>query len=250
MILSATCYTCDRPIDSGPRLLDQDAILLIDTIIFDFDGVIIDTETPDYATWQEVFHQHGANLDMAIWGKLIGGRFRFDVHGHLEKLIGYEVDRDSLLNERRERYLEMIAGNPVLPGVEDYINEARRLGLKLGVASSSNSNWVTGHLRQRNLIHHFESIKTADDVALAKPDPDVYLASVEHLGSKPENTLAIEDSANGVTAAKRAGLFCVVVPNKMTVNLDTSHADMRLDSLADMQLSTLLEVAGKRLADG
>ena len=131
----------------------------------------------------------------------------------------------------------------------DYLLEARQLGLKLGVASSSSRDWVEGHLRKRELFQHFASVKSADDVSRVKPDPELYLASATHLGVSPGNALAIEDSANGVVAAKRAGLFCVVVPNEMTRGMRLERADARLSSLSEVPLGELLERLGWRRGD-
>ena len=193
---------------------------MIDTLIFDFDGVILDTETPDYDTWQEVFRSHGTHLDRSLWARFIGGGFEaFDVYKHLEDLACVPIDRDAIRRRRRQRYLDLIDASPLLPGVLDYILEAKRLGLKLGLASSSSLDCVEGHLARRRLLEHFDSMKSANDVSNVKPEPDLYLAALEQLATLPANALAIEDSANGVTAAKRAGLFCVVVPNHMTREL-------------------------------
>ena len=212
----------------------------IDTLIFDFDGVIIDTETPDYVSWQEVYHSHGVQLERSLWTDFIGGGDVFDAYRHLEKLTGNRIDRDAIKEQRRRRYLEIIESKSLLPGVMEYILEAKKLGLKLGVASSSSRDWVEGHLLGRDILRHFVSIKSADDVSNVKPDPELYLASVAHMGTRPENALAIEDSANGITAAKRAGLYCVVVPNEMTKDMSIDHADLRLESLSDMPLKALL----------
>ena len=143
--------------------------------------------------------------------------------------------------ERRQRYVEIVHSNPILPGILEYIQEAKRLGLGLGVASSSNRDWVEGHLDRLGILELFDSIKVSEDVAQVKPDPELYLASVSHLGTRPEDALAIEDSLNGVTAAKRAGLFCLAVPNPMTMELPLDQADLRLSSLAEIPLPSLLE---------
>ena len=221
---------------------------MIDTLIFDFDGVIIDTETPDYETWREVFNSHGVELERSWWSRFIGGSGEgMDVCQELEKLTGRRVDCTRLRQQRRQRYLEIVGANPLLPGVPDYIQEAKHLGLKLGVASSSLHGWVDGHLSDRGLLQYFDSVKCSDDVARVKPDPELYLLSVSDLGTRPENVVVIEDSANGITAAKGAGLFCVVVPNSMTKDLAIDHADLRLDSLADMALESLLGKANGNL---
>ena len=217
---------------------------MIDTLIFDFDGVIIDTETPDFNTWEEVFQSYGVELERAWWTSFIGWSTRLaDVCGRLEKLTGQEIDRDSLMRERRRRYIKVIESNPVLPGVVEYIHEARRLGLRLAVASSSNHAWVDGHLENRGLRHYFDSVKCSDDVARVKPDPELYLLTAATLETVPGNTLVLEDSPNGVTAAKDAGAFCVAVPNPMTRDLALDRADLRLNALSDMPLPSLLERA-------
>ncbi len=214
---------------------------MIDTLIFDFDGVIIDTETPDFATWQETFQGFGVVLDRSWWTQFIGeSSRRMEICALLEDLLGHAVDCPRLTGQRRQRYLEVVESNPLLPGVLEYIQAAKGLGLKLAVASSSRHDWVDGHLKRRGLIHYFDSVNCADDVARVKPDPELYLLSAANLDTVPANSLVIEDSANGVTAAKTAGAFCVAVPNPMTRDLRIDHADLRLDALSDMTLPSLL----------
>ncbi|MCI0438146.1 MAG: HAD family phosphatase, partial [Chloroflexi bacterium] len=168
--------------------------------MFDFDGVIIDTETPIFVAWQEIYRSHGVELERALWEQSIGGGANpFDEHEHLEGLLGRKLDREALKAETRRRYLGMIEANPLLPGILDYIQDARRLGLKLAVASSSPRDWVEGHLGRRGLLRHFDCIRVANDVANIKPHPELYLTAAEKLGARPENALVIEDSFNGVT---------------------------------------------------
>ena len=129
---------------------------------------------------------------------------------------------------------------------EEYIADAQRLGLKLGLASSSDCPWVYRHLERLGLRERFDSIKCADDVENVKPSPDLYLAVLEELGLGPEEAIALEDSPNGITAAQAASLFCVVVPNALTQQLATDHADLHLSSLEEMPLEELLSRADKR----
>ena len=213
---------------------------MIDALIFDFDGVIIDTGTPDYQTWREVFNSHGVDLERAIWSRLIGSEM-FDVFQHLVDLAGVALDREEVLRSRRKRYRTIVQASPLLPGIHDHIAEAGRLGLKLGVASSSDRAWVEGHLADRELLANFQCVVTKDDVKNIKPDPELYLLATRRLGTSPDRAVAVEDSYHGVTAAKRAGLYCVTVPNSMTNDMPLEQADLRLEALSDMGLRELLE---------
>jgi HAD superfamily hydrolase (TIGR01509 family) len=140
----------------------------------------------------------------------------------------------------RRRYTELTQGQSILPGVLDYLTDAKRLGLKLGVASSSPREWVVGHLVQFGLREHFDCITCADDATRIKPDPELYRLALAALDLYADQAIALEDSPHGVLAAKRAGLFCVAVPNPVTRQLSLDHADLYLRSLADVPLEKLL----------
>lgn len=214
---------------------------MIKAVIFDFDGLIVDTETPEYESWQEIFQEYGAELDLDLWQRFIGRGFgSFDVYEHLARVSGKDVNREALRPRMRKRYLDMIERNPVLPGVEAWIMRAKTLGLPLAVASSSRQGWASSHLDRRGLLPHFAFVHCGDDVANVKPDPEIYALTAKRLGVAPENALAIEDSLNGLTAAKAAGMRCVVVPNPMTRRMDFAAADLRLNSLAHATLDCVL----------
>ena len=214
---------------------------VIKAVIFDFDGLILDTETPEYQSWQEIFQEYGAELDLDLWQTFIGRGFgSFDVYEHLARLSGKQVDRAELRPRMRKRYLDLIDRSPVLPGVEAWIARANALGLPLAVASSSDLGWASGHLERRGLLPHFAFVHCKVDVANVKPDPEIYAITAKRLGVAPQNALAIEDSLNGLTAAKAAGMRCVVVPNPMTQQMDFAAADLRLTSLAHATLDCVL----------
>jgi HAD superfamily hydrolase (TIGR01509 family) len=221
---------------------------MIRALIMDFDGLILDTEGPAFQSWQEIFEEHGRSLPLSAWATWVGGSpDMFDPYAYLESQLGHAVDRDDIRSRERRREGELIAAQPVLPGVEDYIRDARRLGLKLGLASSSEREWVLGHLSRLGMDAHFDSIKCADDVERAKPHPDLYLAVLQDLDVPASEALAFEDSPNGITAAQAGGIFCVVIPNPLTLQLPTDDADLHLDSMADMPLEELLlEVENRR----
>jgi HAD superfamily hydrolase (TIGR01509 family) len=220
---------------------------MIRALILDFDGLILDTEGPIYQAWVEIFAEFGAELPLSAWEVWLGGSPEmFDPCGYLESQLGRAVDREALTARQREREAELIALERALPGVEEYITEARRLGLKLGLASSSDCPWVYRHLERLGLREQFDAIKCADDVENVKPSPDLYLAVLEELGLGPQEAIAIEDSPHGITSAQAAGLFCVVVPNSLTRQLPTGHADLHLSSLEEMPLQHLISLAERK----
>jgi HAD superfamily hydrolase (TIGR01509 family) len=214
---------------------------MIRAVVFDFDGLILDTEFPEFRTWQEIYQAHGCELALEVWATGLGtSADAFDPCAHLEAQLGKLLDREVITHQRRQRYHELLGAKVALPGVREYIAEAKRLGLRLGVASSSSREWVVGHLTELGLGSYFDCIKCRDDVPRVKPDPALYRAVVEALALQPHQAIALEDSPNGITAAKRAGLFCVAVPNPLTRQLSLAHADLCISSLADFPLPQLL----------
>ena len=210
-------------------------------IVFDFDGLILDTESPEFQSWQEIYQDHGCPLPLSVWATCIGTAMDvFNPYDYLESQFGKPIDREAVRAQHKQRCAELLDGQLVLPGVQDYVLDAKRLGMKLGVASSSSRWWVEGHLERLGLLEHFDCIRTRDDVTHSKPDPELYLSAASCLGLRPSEAIAIEDSPNGVTAAKQAGLFCVAVPNLVTRELPLAHADLVLASLAELPLEQLL----------
>lgn len=213
----------------------------IRALVFDFDGLILETEVPVLESWQEVYRSYGKELPMDTWLETIGtADHDFDPFEHLQLLLGRRLDREPL-HARRIRHRDAtLHAQDTLPGVRDYIKEGRRLGLKLAIASSSRREWVVGHLARLGLHEHWDAIRTADDVTRTKPDPELYRAAVDAVGVAPGEAVAFEDSENGVRAARAAGLYCVAVPARLTLNMDFSLADVRLESMSNQPLGDLL----------
>ena len=214
---------------------------MIRAIVFDFDGLILDTEEPIYRSWLEVYQAHGEELPFERWIQIVGSTTTgFHPQRHLEERLGRPLAQEEL-DRRIGRRTEMILALDVLPGVRQRIAEARELGLKLGVASSSTEDWVRGHLERLGILDRFDCIRCRDDVEHPKPEPDLFLAAAACLGVPASEAIAIEDSPNGIAAARRAGMRCVAIPNSITARLDLSGADLVLTSLADMTLRELVE---------
>lgn len=211
-------------------------------LIFDFDGLILDTELPDFRSWQEVYQSYGVSLPLEMWVTIVGGddESDFEPHEYLESLTGKPVDREEIWVARRKSYLETLENQPIQSGVSEYLTAAKQHNLKLAVASSSPENWVIGHLTRLGLLSHFEVVVTADDVEKIKPAPELFLLAAHKLGVDPREAIVFEDSPNGVRAAKRAQMYAVAVPNAITAQFDLSEADLRLNSLAEMPLEALL----------
>lgn len=218
-------------------------IQTVRAILFDFDGLLLDTEHPEFLSWHEVFAAHGCALAPEIWAAHTGkgaGAIPFSPYEALEQALGRKIDRDAVRTARRRRFAELMELETLQPGAEARLAEARRLGMKVAIVSSSPRNWITGYLAKFGLADAFDAILCADDVAHTKPDPELYLAALAKLGVRAGEAIAFEDSANGIAAAKQAGIFCVAVPNPLTRHSDLSRADVILGSLAEITLRGLL----------
>lgn len=216
---------------------------MIKALIFDFDGMILETETPIYNSWNELYQSFGCKIPLASWVTLIGGKSSFDPFAELERQVGSSLDRSALEPQRQKREMELIVSQKILPGVTEYLDDAKKSGMKIGVASSSPDWWVTGHLTRLGIKHYFDCICSRDNVERVKPAPDLYLKALKKLNLQPNEAVVLEDSPNGIKAAKTASLFCVAVPNDMTRDLCLDQADLKLYSLLDMPLKEVISLA-------
>jgi HAD superfamily hydrolase (TIGR01509 family) len=217
---------------------------VLQALVFDFDGLILDTERPIYESWRRVYRAEGHELDLAKWQSIIGMDDVWDPADDLEVLVGRPLDREALADVRRTHRNELLAAEKILPGVLDLLEAAKAAGLATAVASSSPIDWVEDHLARLGLVDAFAHLSCRGPGRPAKPEPHVYLAAVEALGVEPAEAVALEDSAHGVRAAKAAGLWCVAVPHDLTRDSDLSAADLVVDSLAAVSLEDLRQLAG------
>lgn len=214
----------------------------IRALLFDFDGLILDTEFPIYEAWREDYLAHGHELPLEVYAACVGSDFnRFDPKSHLESLVGSFIDWPERDLWRERNALERVKQLSPLPGVVTLLDAASSLGLPCAVASSSPRSWVEGHLRRLGLLDRFQLTRCIDDVAAPKPAPDLFLAAAAGLGVVPAQALVLEDSRNGLLAATAAGCPCIVVPNRVTAHLDFDGALRVLTSLEEIDLAALAE---------
>lgn len=220
---------------------------MIRSVIFDFDGVILDTEGPEYRSWQDVYAEFGQELDLELWGKCVGtSSDTFDPCAHLQSLLNKQINQEEIRAKKRERFYASVEIQTPMPGVLDYLESAKVLGLKLGIASSSSSDWVCGHLRRLDLMKYFDTVRTRDYVNRVKPAPELYYQVLDGLECRANEALAVEDSLNGLLSAKAAGLCCVVVPNDITRHMTLDAADRQISSLAEISLEDLIAELSQR----
>jgi HAD superfamily hydrolase (TIGR01509 family) len=214
---------------------------LLKALIFDFDGLILDTETPEMQVWQELFARHGQAFSVETWGQIVGGagHTTFEPAAYLEGLVGQPIDRLAVNRQARQLSDEAILRQPVLPGAVELIRKAKSEAYPLAIASSSPHIWVDTHLKRIGLFEYFNFILCAEDVTRTKPDPGLYLAALKALQVYAGEAVVFEDSPNGIQAAKTAGIFTVAVPNPLTAQLSLGQPDLILSSLEEVSLEDL-----------
>ncbi len=216
---------------------------MLKALIFDFDGLILDTETPEVLVWQSIYKEHGFELPVEEWEKTVGGYgiSNFDPAQNLSLLSQGRLDPVSLKARYRLEADAIIHANPILPGVMDMIHSAKQHGLKVAIGSSSPHSWVDTHAQRLDIFHHFDHIICQDDVApgRTKPHPDIYLKALDTLQVDKAEAVVFEDSPNGVLASKRAGVFVVAVPNPLTAKMNV-QGDLTVPSLAELTLQDLM----------
>lgn len=218
------------------------SILPLSAVIFDFDGLIIDSETPIFEIWAEVYRDHGGDLTLEHWRHALGTHNGFDPYAELQRQTGTVLDRVAWASRIRDEHWRRCETEPLRPGVAARLAEAETLGLPAAVASSSSAEWVGPWLERHGLGSRFRAICTRDDVTRVKPAPDLFLLAARRLEVAPAACVVFDDTPNGITAAHAAGMWAVAVPGPMTCTLEFPRPHLALSSLAD---STLGELAAQ-----
>ena len=211
----------------------------LQALVFDFDGLVVNTEEPGFVSWRELYHEFGQTLTLEDWTAATGYVGGFDPHRHLEGLLGRPLDWSVLAPRREARNWELTLREPVLPGIEELMSAAKIAGLRLGVASNSGWGWVDEGLQRLGLRHFIDALVTRDMVLNPKPAPDMYLKCVQTLNVLPAAAVALEDSEPGARAAKNAGLKVVAIPNQFSALQDLSFVDLKVGSASELDLDRL-----------
>ena len=203
-------------------------------VLFDFDGVLVDTEWAIYQSWRRLFEDHGHDLPLALYTRCIGSDFAtWSAKTHLEELTGLAFDWHDLDARRQEEILRDLTHEGPMPGAVCLLEKLARAQVPCAVVSSSSHHWVDGWLEKTGLAGHFRTVVCRGDAPRIKPAPDLFLEAAKRLGLAAADCLVIEDSLNGVIAAQAAGMPVWAVPNRVTGGLDFTRADRVLGSLAE-----------------
>ena len=212
---------------------------MIQAVIFDFDGLIIDTETVWFDSFNEVLGRYDVEFPLEIFLPCVGTKGTI-IDQYIEEKLGNRVSVQEIRQLVRECHREKIVDIDIREGVRDYLTQAKELSLKIGLATSSNREWIDHFFKRLDLLHYFDVIKTGDDVKKVKPDPEVYHQCLDALNVSSNHVVAFEDSNNGAKAAKASGVSCVIVPNPITAKLTFDDYDLRIESMASQSLTEVL----------
>ena len=208
----------------------------VSAVLFDFDGILVDTEWEIYQAWLETFQQHGQDLPLSLYTRCIGSDFdAWSPKLHLEDLTQLQFDWIKMDERRQIRIRSALEEQGPISGVVDVLKLLGELGIPISVVSSSSHHWVDGWLEKLGLSAFFQEIVCKGDAPKIKPAPDLFLEASRRLKVDPSDCLVIEDSLNGLNAAKAAGMMAWIVPNRVTSGLDFSQADRVLSGFSEME---------------
>jgi HAD superfamily hydrolase (TIGR01509 family) len=213
---------------------------VIEAVIFDFDGVLIDSEL----LWTKADRRMLASHHISYSGgdrHLFTGRSQADAAEIFIKKFGMRLPRVMVIEQRlaslEEVYSEIEP--QLMPGAEQLIKAIHQEGIKLAIASGTPKRIIEAIIKRRNLADFFGAVVSSDEVKRGKPSPDVYLYAASKINAIPEKCVVFEDAQSGALAAKSAGMFCIAVPNEHTKAQDFSMADLIISRLDETTLETI-----------
>jgi HAD superfamily hydrolase (TIGR01509 family) len=216
-------------------------------VVFDFDGVIFDSETPEYESHRRIFESCGATLTVDDWCDQVGvwtGDHAQRWHRKLGDLSSAAPTFNDYEIEKRRIFAELLPPDS-MSGIAELLDLLNRAGVPVGIASSSPARWVVPAATRLGIASRIQTIVSADDVASRKPAPDLYLEALKRLGARADRSVAIEDSAPGVAAAVAAGLWTVAIPHALTATHDLRRAHLQVSTAAVLTLEALEQLVGR-----
>ena len=207
----------------------------IHAVVFDLDGLLVDSEPVQIEAWRDFLGRYGRELDQALLNRLYGLRV-WDTARVLIEELGLDLSVDEVVEQRDSRFFELLPGRlHAMPGASEVVRSLSDMRVRLGLATSGHRRYVDVVLDALDLQGMFEIEVTGDMVERGKPSPDIYLSAAERLTLASSVCLALEDAPNGIASAKSAGMWCLAVPNHMTASIEGfDRADAVLESLNDV----------------
>lgn len=210
-------------------------------VIFDFDGIVLDSETPEYESHRRIYQRCGVELTVEEWCGVIGTWSEGHDEQWFTRLCARSPQapsRDDYFAERRQIFESIVPADP-MRGVHALLTALRKSGTPAAIASSAPARWVVGAVERLGIADLFDAVVAGDQVTHRKPAPDVYLAAALQLGVDPRRSVAIEDSAPGIAAARAAGMKVVAIPHWLTARHDLSGADLTVTDAGQLSLDRL-----------
>lgn len=218
---------------------------MIKALIFDFDGLILDTETAWYEAYKKVlWEEYQFDLPLEKFVQAVGSSNGVLVT-YLNQAIGTVLNLEEVQAQTSVLHTEAVKNLDARPGVVDYLKGAKEKNLAIALATSSSRNWVEHHLGQLQLLPYFDHLITRDDVEQVKPAPDLFLKAIETLNVAPEEAVVFEDSLNGLIAAREVGIPTVIIPNPVTASLPFEIHQLKMSSMEEMTLADVINSMSK-----
>jgi len=231
---------------------DHVNVTSIDAVIFDFDGVILDSENAEYESHRRIYERCGVRLNVDEWCRAIG----LWTEGHddqrfvrLRELSASAPEREAYHEERRRIFQSLVPGEP-MRGIRELLLALQTAAVPTAIASTAPSRWVVPSAERIGVRQLFHVVVTGDDVPRRKPAPDVYLEAARRLGANPARSIAIEDSSPGIAAARAAGMQTVAIPHWLTEPHDFSLANLRVAHAGELTLERLRRMLDNGAAGG